>query len=185
VPGAPHETTFAAVNAVVSRLRPRPEFICFPGDEVIGLTADDDVLRAQWRHWFDREMSWLDRDAVPLYHTTANHTTYDARSEAVFREVLAHLPRNGPPGQEGLTYFVRRGDLLLVFVNTTWTRTSPAPGAPTPRTSSPWRRRSSIRATPSRSPPNTWDSIARLLQRPPARAGRPGPVARGPDSGRR
>jgi hypothetical protein len=41
-------------------------------------------------------------------------------SEAVFREVLGHLPRNGPPGQEGLSYWVRRGDLLMVFVNTMW-----------------------------------------------------------------
>jgi hypothetical protein len=31
-----------------------------------------------------------------------------------------HLPRNGPAGQEGLSYWVRRGDLLLVFVHTQW-----------------------------------------------------------------
>lgn len=120
VPGALHESTFAAVNRVVARLRPQPEFICFPGDEIQGLTADDDALRAQWRHWLGREMAWLDRVAIPLYHTTGNHTTYDAASEAIFREMLAHLPRNGPPGQEGLAYAVRRDDLLLVFVNTLW-----------------------------------------------------------------
>ena len=120
VPGAPHETTFAVVNGVVARLHPRPEFICFPGDEIQGLTADMTALRAQWHHWFDHEMVWLDRDATPLYHTTGNHTTYDAASEALFREVLAHLPRNGPPGQEGLSYWVRRDDLLLIFVNTLW-----------------------------------------------------------------
>ncbi len=38
VPGTPEETAFARVNAVVSRLRPQPEFICFPGDEIIGLS---------------------------------------------------------------------------------------------------------------------------------------------------
>lgn len=117
VPGAPHEQTFAAVNAVVSRLSPPPEFIIFPGDEIIGLTADENRLRAQWYHWFEVEMGWLDRAAIPLYHTTGNHTVYDAMSERVFAETLG-LPRNGPPGQEGLTYFVRHGDLLLVFVNT-------------------------------------------------------------------
>ena len=119
VPGAPHEAAFAAVNAVVARLRPRPEFIAFPGDEVIGLTTDDDALRRQWRHWLDYEMAWLD-PAVPRYHSTGNHTTYDAAAEAVFREMLPDLPRNGPPGQEGLSYFVRRDDLLLVCVNTLW-----------------------------------------------------------------
>src|SRR3546814_19768554 len=78
------------------------EFILFPGDEVIGLTRDEAALRAQWRHWFEVEMAWLDRSRIPLFHTTANHTTYDPMSERVFAEVMAHLPRNGPPGPGGL-----------------------------------------------------------------------------------
>ncbi|QIG94323.1 MULTISPECIES: metallophosphoesterase family protein [unclassified Bradyrhizobium] len=119
VAGALHERTFASVNDVVRRLHPRPEFILFPGDEIIGLTADAGALRAQWRHWLDTEMSWLDRREVPMWHTTGNHTTYDAMSEAVFREVLK-LPHNGPSGQEGLSYWVRRDDLLMVFVHTLW-----------------------------------------------------------------
>lgn len=119
VPGALHERTFASVNAVVQRLRPQPEFILFPGDEIIGLAPHADALRAQWQYWFGTEMAWLDRAATPIWHTTGNHTTYDAMSEAVFREVLG-LPDNGPPEQSGLSYFVRRGDLLMVFVNTLW-----------------------------------------------------------------
>ncbi|WP_407118952.1 metallophosphoesterase family protein [Bradyrhizobium sp. LMG 9283] len=119
VPGALHEKTFASVNAIVQRLRPQPDFVLFPGDEIIGLTPDPEGLRAQWRYWWDTEMAWLDRAAIPVWHTTGNHTTYDAMSEAVFREVL-DLPDNGPPGQAGLSYFVRRGDLLMVFVNTLW-----------------------------------------------------------------
>ncbi|WP_267549775.1 metallophosphoesterase [Rhizobium rhizogenes] len=120
VSGALHEGTFAAVNSVLRRLDPPPEFILFPGDEIIGLTADPEALRAQWRHWLDQEMAWFDRQATPIWHTTGNHTTYDEMSEQVFREVL-QLPENGPPGQEGLSYWVRHGDLLLVFVNTLWT----------------------------------------------------------------
>ncbi len=120
IPGARHETTFASVNDVVRRLSPRPDLICFLGDEVRGLAVDTGLLRDQWRHWFETEMAWLDRAAIPLYHSTGNHTTYDTPSEAVFREVLAHLPHTGPPGQEGLSYFVRSGGLLLVFVNTMW-----------------------------------------------------------------
>ena len=57
------------------------------------------------------EMAWLDREAIPLWNTTSNHTTYDEMSEAAFRAMLGHLPRNGPTRQEGLSYFVRRGDL--------------------------------------------------------------------------
>src|SRR5882757_9115332 len=119
VPGGLHEKTFAEVNAVVRRLEPAPEFIIFPGDEIIGLTPDRDQLLAQWRHWLDHEMGWLDRGAIPMWHATGNHTTYDEMSEQVFREVLG-LPLNGPAGQQGLSYWVRRGDLLLVFVNTLW-----------------------------------------------------------------
>ncbi len=128
VPDAPHAATFAAVNQMLQRLAPQPEFICFPGDEISGLTADAAALRAQWRHWFDVEMSWLDREHIPLYQTTGNHTTYDPMSEAIFRAVMAHLPDNGPPGQSGLSYYVRRSagagnaedDLLMIFANTLW-----------------------------------------------------------------
>jgi hypothetical protein len=119
VPGALHERTFASVNAVVRRLQPAPDFILFPGDEVIGLTPDADALKEQWRHWLETEMAWLDRETTPIWHTTGNHTTYDTMSEAVFREVLG-MPRNGPPGHAGLSYFVRRGDLLMVFIHTLW-----------------------------------------------------------------
>jgi broad specificity phosphatase PhoE len=61
VPGGPHEATFAAVNAVVAQLSPQPEFICFPGDEIRGLTVDGEELRRQWRYWLEQEMGWLDR----------------------------------------------------------------------------------------------------------------------------
>jgi hypothetical protein len=118
--GGRHEETFARVNAVVASLEPAPEFILFPGDEIVGLTGDAEALKAQWRYWLDVEMAWLDRAAIPLYHTTANHTTYDAMSERVFAAMLPDLPRNGPPGQAGLSYFVRRGDLLMAFVHTGW-----------------------------------------------------------------
>lgn len=121
VAGAPHERTFAGVNASVRRLAPAPEFILFLGDEIAGYTPDADTLSRQWRYWLDREMAWLDRQTIPLWPTTSNHTTYDAMSEAVFRDVHDHLPRNGPTGQEGLSYWVRRGDLLMVFVHTLWT----------------------------------------------------------------
>jgi hypothetical protein len=121
IAGTLHEKTFASVNTVVRRLEPPPQFVAFLGDEIAGLTADADELRTQWRYWLDREMGWLDRQAIPLWHTTSNHTTYDTTSEALFREMLGHLPRNGPPGQEGLSYWIRQDDLLLVFVHTSWT----------------------------------------------------------------
>jgi hypothetical protein len=117
IPNQPHEANFAAVNAVVRRLAPAPQFILFLGDEIAGLTAVSEDLQAQWRHWLDCEMGWLDRQSIPLWHTTGNHTTYDTMSEAVFRDRLG-MPHNGPAEQQGLSYWVRRDDLLLVFVHT-------------------------------------------------------------------
>jgi len=121
VPGATNALALARTNQVLGRLAPIPEFVLFTGDEVVGLTTGEAELRQQWRYWLDVEMAWLDRSITPLYNTTSNHTTYDEMSERVFAAVLDHLPRNGPPDQEGLAYAVRRGDLLLVAVHTSWT----------------------------------------------------------------
>jgi hypothetical protein len=41
VPGSPHESTFAAVNSIVRRLAPQPEFVVFAGDEIAELTMND------------------------------------------------------------------------------------------------------------------------------------------------
>ncbi|OLP43706.1 metallophosphoesterase family protein [Rhizobium oryziradicis] len=119
VPSHLHEKTFASVNAVVREIDPQPEFIIFPGDEIIGLTPDRERLLDQWNHWLNVETAWLDRTKIPIWHSTGNHTTYNKMSEDLFREVL-RLPDNGPADQKGLSYYVRRGDLLLVFINTLW-----------------------------------------------------------------
>lgn len=118
IAGHLHEANLARINAVVARLSPSPEFILYPGDEIIGLTGSEADLRAQWRHWWDVEMALPRERAIPIYNCTGNHTTYNALSESVYRDALAHLPQNGPASQRGLSYFVRRDDLLLVFVNT-------------------------------------------------------------------
>lgn len=115
VPGAPHERALAATTEVIRKLDPGPEFVIFAGDEIRGLTSDEGELRAQWQHWLDSEMAWLDRDRTPLYQTTSNHTTYDAVSERVYADVLRHLPQNGP---RGLAWHARHRDLLLIGIHT-------------------------------------------------------------------
>jgi len=120
IPGADHERNLAAVNAVITRLQPSPSWICFVGDEVMGMTKDYAALREQWRYWQDREMAWLDRSVRPIYHVPSNHTSYDVPSEAVWKEAHPGVPLNGPPGQEGLSYYLRRGNLLAVFMDTSF-----------------------------------------------------------------
>jgi len=120
IPGGPFEGNFARVNAALQRLNPSPGFIVFLGDHITGQPAGADGLRRQWRRWLDVEMAWLNSRPTPVYHVTSNHDTFDRVSESVWREVLPDIPTNSPPGQEGLSYWVRRGDLLLVVVNTSF-----------------------------------------------------------------
>jgi hypothetical protein len=108
------------VNAALRRLNPAPEFICFIGDHIQGEPEDREVLHGQWRYWLDHEMAWLDQKATPLYHTTSNHNTPNVAAEAIWREIFPNLPQNGPPGQEGLSYYVQRDNLLLVCTNSAY-----------------------------------------------------------------
>jgi hypothetical protein len=118
IPGEPSEKNFARVNAVLQRLTPAPDFIVFLGDHIVGPYAKTHPIQEQWSYWLNKEMSWLDTTRIPFYHCPGNHDTFDAVSEDVLRSVFPNIPRNGPPGQAGLSYWVQRGDLLLVFVNT-------------------------------------------------------------------
>ena len=116
IENALHEKTHAAVNFIVKKIEPKPAFIVFPGDEIIGLTSSEAELRKQWAYWCDHEMAWLDRERIPTFHTTGNHTTYDTTSRRVFHEVMCqHLPI---PSPDQLSYVVRGGDVLLVCVDT-------------------------------------------------------------------
>ncbi|MBW2368049.1 MAG: metallophosphoesterase [Deltaproteobacteria bacterium] len=129
IPGQLWGRNFAQVNNVLQRLYPEPEFIVFLGDHILGSFAETHAeplgiekqwwdIKKQWHHWLNKEMDWLDSNRVPVYHVTSNHDTYDEASERVWREVFPGIPHNGPPDQKGLSYWVRRGDLLLVVVNT-------------------------------------------------------------------
>jgi hypothetical protein len=120
IPGATSETNFAAVNAVVQQLTPSPEFLCFLGDHIEGDPQERNALLNQWRYWLQHEMAWLAPLRIPIHHITSNHDTGSPLAEAVWREVFPGLPQNGPHGQEGLSYWARHGNLLLVCTNSAY-----------------------------------------------------------------
>src|SRR5215469_5114914 len=121
IPGGPHEAVFAALGARMAALTPVPDFLCFLGDHVEGLT-DEPTLRAQWRYWLEQEFAWAERGGFPVYHLAGNHDTYDEMSERVFRETFPGLPQNGPEDDRGLSYYAVKDDLLLVFTNSATAR---------------------------------------------------------------
>lgn len=120
LPGEANEANFTEVNAIFQRLDVMPDVTFFVGDSILGGDIPEDEFRAQWRYWLDHEMAWFSSLGIriPLYHVTSNHNTTSDAGEAIFREIHANIPRNGPEGQEGLSYWVRRDDFLFVFVNT-------------------------------------------------------------------
>jgi hypothetical protein len=112
-PEAPERAAnLARVNAVVRRIRPAPEFISFPGDAVnMGDRPEE------WRTWLGQEMGWLRGEPFPLYQSTSNHNTNSREAEDVFRRFWPEIPQNGPEGQKGLAYYLRRGNLLYVSLH--------------------------------------------------------------------
>ena len=122
-PGRDHEQHLAAVHAVLQRLQPRPDFVCFLGDMIWGLTRehgpnfDAEALDAEWQRILAGPMRPLTDLGAPIYRIAGNHDTFNSVSEQVWRRVFADLPQNGPAGQEGLSYFVRQDDLLIVAVD--------------------------------------------------------------------
>lgn len=117
-PDTNHASTLARINAAISRMKEAPEFFVFLGDEIMGLIDDEASLRTQWRYWRGTEMQQIASSGIPIFNTTGNHTVFSALSEQVFQRENAHLPQNGPADQKGLSYFIRRDDLLLIMVNT-------------------------------------------------------------------
>ena len=116
-PGTSAAKNLQSVNEMVARIQPQPKFIAFPGDAINGYTKDYVELRRQWDYWQGTEMKWIRDRNLPLFQSTSNHNTYDAGSEAVFRDVHPQLPQNGPAGQRGLAYWFRRGNLLYISIH--------------------------------------------------------------------
>ncbi|MEJ1964505.1 MAG: hypothetical protein WDO56_24335 [Gammaproteobacteria bacterium] len=105
------------ISRVIQRLTPQPQFISFPGDAVgTGANADE------W-DFFLGQMKWVRDRGIPLYQSTSNHNAHNFQAEANFRKYFPELPLNGPAGQKGLAYWLRRGNLLYVSVH------HPAPNA--------------------------------------------------------
>jgi hypothetical protein len=117
IPGTVQAGNLARIHEQILRVEPRPPLLVFMGDHIAG-HADAEELRRQWRHFFSVEFPAVAAAFPVAYHITSNHSLFDRASLAVWREVFGFLPDNGPPGLERLAYWVRHGDLLLIFVNT-------------------------------------------------------------------
>ncbi|MEJ0037802.1 MAG: hypothetical protein WDO68_17290 [Gammaproteobacteria bacterium] len=99
------------ISQVIQRLDPQPQFIAFPGDAVgAGGNANE------WE-FFLEQMAWVRKRGIPLYQSTSNHNAHNFQAEANFRKYHPDLPMNGPGDQQGLAYWLRRGNLLYISVH--------------------------------------------------------------------
>lgn len=118
VKGTVEEKAFKKMNRIIKELDHIPQFIIFPGDEIIGLTPNEAELINQWEYWTNIEMAWFHDNNIPIYNTTGNHTAYDKVSERVFKKCNSHLPENGPKNQKRLSYYIVKDELIIIFINT-------------------------------------------------------------------
>jgi hypothetical protein len=93
--------------------------VVFPGDLVNGSSSFGPLARqfATWRE----AMAPLYSAGVPVYVSRGNHElgqdSPKGASLAAWRAAFPDLPKNGPAGQEGLTYAVTRADAEFIAVD--------------------------------------------------------------------
>ena len=112
-----HRENFQKILSVLKDKSPKLDFITFLGDHVWGYTDDKVYLQNQWREWLQ---DFKAIENYKVYQITGNHTVYDEMSTTVYKETFPHIPQNGPLHQKGLYYYERKGDLLLIFLNTAY-----------------------------------------------------------------
>jgi hypothetical protein len=107
--GGKDGVNMTAVHAIAADIASlKPDLVIFPGDLVNG-DAHYGPLSKQFATWKEA-MAPLAESGIPVYMSRGNHDvkqdTPKGAAEAAWKEAFPQLPRNGPPGEEGLSYFV-------------------------------------------------------------------------------
>jgi hypothetical protein len=118
----------SAMAVDIAALSPRPLAALMLGDLVVGdlknkRTVTVPNLRGMLKNWRDA-MAPLDAAKIPLYCVRGNHETYSTLWYgynndttdwmAVFGD---YLPKNGPDGERGLSYYFTINDSLFLCVD--------------------------------------------------------------------
>ena len=117
-----------------------PSFVVVNGDLVSGYSSK---LEKQLINWRDSFMKPLLDAGIKVYSCRGNHDAAPGKLErlmgknsalAVWQKVFSGkyaFPDNGPAKEKGVTYFVKKKNLLLLFMDT-------YPGKPTHQVNLPW-----------------------------------------------
>jgi hypothetical protein len=86
--------------------------VVFPGDLANG-GRQFGLFKTQWAEWTNA-MAPLYTHGIPVYATRGNHEVGQDYSVTTWTNMFPYLPRNGPPGQEGLTYKVETNNACFI-----------------------------------------------------------------------
>jgi Calcineurin-like phosphoesterase len=112
-PGATNGVRWASYNALAAHAASQHvSLVMFPGDLANG-GRQFGLLKDQWAAW-SNALAPLYTNGIPVYPTRGNHEVAQDYSVTTWTNMFSYLPRNGPPGQEGLTYKVETNNALII-----------------------------------------------------------------------
>ena len=115
-PGELCYNAFSQLTTTIGNLELSPDFVLSAGDDIYGETKNLDELRSQWEHFLRVTRRHLG-EQLPFYSSPSNHNIQSDAHVQAWKERFGYLPQNGARGQTGLSYGLRRGDLLLIVTH--------------------------------------------------------------------
>lgn len=112
-PGAANGVRWASTRAIAAHAASQQVSLAiYPGDLANG-GRQFGLLKTQWAAWKEAVAPLL-TNGIPVYVTRGNHEVAQDYSVNTWTNTFTYLPRNGPPGQEGLTYSVEVRNALFI-----------------------------------------------------------------------
>jgi len=115
VPGEPCYQHFSSILTHIASLNLRPDFLLSGGDDIYGHCDTTSEIEDQWASVLGLVHASFGRE-IPFYGSPSNHNNMGVQYDSVWRRQFSY-PSNGAPGQEKLSYWIRRGDLLLAITH--------------------------------------------------------------------
>ncbi len=112
-----NEDVLGYINAQITQLQPKPDFVLFLGDLVTNAAYPQGNSSLQGWKTFMRNTLKVDGVPIKLYVVPGNRDLYGPQGwpaepslQKVYQEVFSDMPSNGPPGYDKLAYWFEFGE---------------------------------------------------------------------------
>lgn len=102
----------------------KAKFLAWSGDLVMGYQKEAAAFESQLMTWRETMQPLYDRH-IPVLASRGNHDASSTDADKVWRKVFAGpyaMPQNGPAGEEGMTFYYGKGDVLFMGLDQYGTR---------------------------------------------------------------